>query len=75
MSKMHPFAMERKRNIQKALALIKDNQPVKNEVLLAYVGIETGVTEGKALEYLKVLQDGGFIAFDGSSNCWSVIEK
>jgi len=66
----HPFALERKQNIQKVKELIRENQPVKNDVLVAYVGIETGVTSKKALEYLKMLQDGGFAVFDGS--CWSL---
>jgi len=70
--KENPWSKNRREAIQKVKELIRVNEPVKNNRILALIDIELGKTEKTALSYLRTLQNADFIKFDGDKETWSI---
>lgn len=73
-SEVNPFVIQRRENIQTLKEIIRDNSPVKHDKVTAMMGIY-GVTPKTTASYLKILNDLGFINYNGAEKEWSIIEE
>ena len=67
----NPYVRARQQNIQAMKEIIRDEQPIRQSKLMGLMGIY-GLREKTILSYLKVLQDSGFVEYNGKEETWKI---
>lgn len=68
----NPFTKIRKQRIQEVKEMVRENQPIGNNKLVAMISVEFGTTEKTSIGMLKALQNAEFIEFDTETKVWKI---
>jgi len=70
---INPFVLQRRQNIQTLKEIIREDQPIKYDTILATLGVY-GLTRKTINDYIETLTMAKMIKFDTATRTYSIVE-